>query len=1035
MTKTCFQIYKKSSPILRRSGLFRVPFFLSFFLLFIVGKGFSQSNLNYEVNHPSVNSKQFNIEASIETALSKGQPSIVIPLLELQGKGYNLPISLMFYGGDVNCETEASTVGLGWSLMAGGCITVTVKGKEDSFITTSNDAPWQFQSNYLNSMFQIPTQRDVFVENMYTDLMPDEFKYSIPGHQGSLEMVLNSQNQYYQKLFPDESYKLEKTSSGYIITDDDGTKFYFEDCESKQSYSNNMPIVSSAWFLTRIETVKGGTFLFNYADETIIDVHDEFELNWYGCHHTKRITSIVSDFGSITFTADEGRRDRSAYDMLGNPLSTPSGRIKKIELKDETGTLIKGYELKNNSYFTNIIQDTRSRMGWSNYRMRLDSIVQYDASGNKLPPYVFTYSYRFNRAKSCYNQYPSVYGYNGKRGSWTEAPRSQALVDLYTSGTPACALINYHTPNEYLAGFSFVNDDYDETVNDYFNITSVRYPTGALDTFEYESHDYSQIARSELQSYILKTEGRRLKIKVSDDGSGNYQAITITEYKYRKHDSNYSLTEERSGVLTSPAFHSATLYKWGRLFDGSMGYVANRISSDRPLNNYQGQPVFYKEVEEVIKDINGSTIKRIIHYMMDDYIEPPLNYVYIRNHSGTDQDHLTIIPNIIYGKRNGYTLYISDYNNQYFSYIAYPLGEFCSLSQDGGRPAKEILIDGNGRIMAKKEYTYSPTVNNTRYGYVFIKENLSSGSGNNSDISVYNISRSSHPVNRSLVSRISETVYDYRDGHCDSTVTETSYEYSLGRTDNIRTRRQSEVTQIKYYYPDYINVSTGVSLSPEARAVRALQQKNMIGKPIQTIKSYNNIATEGHYCDFMILSEGIVVPKAYYNLSLDHAYVSGPSMSNGTIIKNSGFYLQEEALSYDADINPIRVNSRTSPTKVYVWGYGGRYPIAIIENYTEAQLNANNQLLSLLSQLKDYRKISNQTVCATLKCLNMNIRHNLPEGTLVRTYTYDPYSGLTSEFDYSGVGTIYTYDGFGRLASQHDDHFNLLENYIYHYKQ
>lgn len=179
----------------------------------------------------------------------------------------------------------------------------------------------------------------------------------------------------------------------------------------------------------------------------------------------------------------------------------------------------------------------------------------------------------------------------------------------------------------------------------------------------------------------------------------------------------------------------------------------------------------------------------------------------------------------------------------------------------------------------------------------------------------------------------------------------------------------------------------------------------------------------------------MVVPKAYYNLSLDHAYVSGPSMSNGTIIKNSGFYLQEEALSYDADINPIRVNSRTSPTKVYVWGYGGRYPIAIIENYTEAQLNANNQLLSLLSQLKDYRKISNQTVCATLKCLNMNIRHNLPEGTLVRTYTYDPYSGLTSEFDYSGVGTIYTYDGFGRLASQHDDHFNLLENYIYHYKQ
>ena len=68
-----------------------------------------------------------------------------------------------------------------------------------------------------------------------------------------------------------------------------------------------------------------------------------------------------------------------------------------------------------------------------------------------------------------------------------------------------------------------------------------------------------------------------------------------------------------------------------------------------------------------------------------------------------------------------------------------------------------------------------------------------------------------------------------------------------------------------------------------------------------------------------------------------------------------------------------------------------------------------------------------------LKNLNMNIRNALPEGALVRTYTYDPYSGLTSEFDYSGVGTIYNYDGFGRLTAQYDDNYNLLENYTYHY--
>lgn len=699
-----------------------IKHFLSLlFLLLPVGKGFSQSLVNYEVHHPSVNSEQFNIGASMETSLSKGQPSITIPLLELQGKGYNLPISLMFYGGDVNCETEASTIGLGWSLMAGGCITETVKDKEDTSFATFNDAPWRFQSNYLDSMFQIPTERDVFVESMNGDLMPDEFNYSIPGHQGTIEMVQNNQSQFYQKMFPDETYKLEKTVGGYMITADDGTRFIFEDQESKQTHGLNAPIFSSAWFLTRIETIKGGTFLFNYANETMMDLHDESERNYYGEHHTKRITSIVSDFGSITFTSAGDRTDKSRFDMLGDTLATPSERITKIELKDETGAVVKGYEFKNNGYFTNNVQDTRGKMEWSNYRLRLDSIVPYDASGNKLPPYAFTYSYRFYRAKSCYNQYYNQTG-NTKRGSWTETPSFQVLVDLYTSGLPACMMVNYNTPYEYVTGFSFCPDYYDGTVDDYFCLESVRYPTGAFDTFEYEPHGYTRIAGNDMQSpTYMKIEGKRLKRKVSDDGSGNEQANTVTEYIYRKHNSNYEPTGASSGVLTNPAFHNASHYTWGRVANGEMGYVANRIASDRPLNSYQGQPVYYREVEVVVRNNNDSILKRIIHYMLDNLIEPPLNYVYVRYHDGVSTDHIISIPNIIYGKRTGYNWQLNEYNNSDFAYLAYPLGEFCPQSQDGGRPCKEILIGGDGKPMLKKEYTYAPTINHTRYGYLFIK--------------------------------------------------------------------------------------------------------------------------------------------------------------------------------------------------------------------------------------------------------------------------------------------------------------------------
>jgi len=1008
---------------------------LFLFLLSMAGKGFSQSEFNYEVYRPSINSEQFNIGASIETALSKGQPSISIPLFELQGKGYNLPVSLVFYGGDVTCETEASSVGLGWSLMAGGCITTTVRGREDSFITTTSDAPWQFQDDYLSSMFQNPTERDVFVENMYSDLMPDEYHYSIPGHQGTVEMVLNSQNQYYQKLYPDESYKLKKTTNGYIITDDNGTKFFFEDSESKNSYSNSMPVISTAWFLTRIETAKGGTFHFTYADEEMIDLHDEVDYDWYGCHHTKRLVSVSSEFGSIVFTSDLSRADRSLYDIHGSLFDTPSGRITKIELKDETGALVKGYELKNNGYFTNFIQDSRSYMGWTNYRMRLDSIVEYDASGNRLPPYVFTYSYSFYRAKTCYNQYTGESGFNGKRGSWTETPNFQAIVDLNTSGLPACLLQYPHTPNERLNGFSFVSDYNDGTVDDYFCLSSIKYPTGALDTFEYEPHAFSQIDNNDMQPSInMKIEGKRLKRKVSEYVNGNEKTTSITEYKYQMHDSDFSLTNKSSGVLSNPAFHNATLYTWGRIPSGDMGYVANRITSNRPLNAYQGQPVYYKEVEEVIKNNSGGVQKRIIHYMLDNLIVTPMNYIYIRYHNGLGQDHFTPIPNIIYGKKIGYEPNISDYSNQNFAYISYPLGEFHLYSQDGGRPHKEIIIDSNGTLLAKKEYAYSSSFHNVRYGYIFIKNDFTDEHGQ-SYMSTYNISRSSHYSSRSQLYRMSETTYNYRNGVCDSVVTETNYDYNLGRIGGISTSRQTETIQVSHYYPDYLNVGTGINLSAEAQAVAALQQKNIIGTPIQTIKSHNGIAVEGSFTDFTVLNSGRVVPKNIYSLALNHSYVGGPSMSSGTIIKNSGFYLQEEAMTYDTNSNPMQVNSRISPTRVYVWGYGGRYPVAVIENYTETELNANPTLGSLLSQLGTFKKVSNQTICDALKSLNQNIRNALPEGVLVKTYTYDPYYGLTSEFDYSGVGTIYSYDGFGRLSALYDDRFKLLENYTYHYHQ
>ena len=138
-------------------------------------------------------------------------------------------------------------------------------------------------------------------------------------------------------------------------------------------------------------------------------------------------------------------------------------------------------------------------------------------------------------------------------------------------------------------------------------------------------------------------------------------------------------------------------------------------------------------------------------------------------------------------------------------------------------------------------------------------------------------------------------------------------------------------------------------------------------------------------------------------------------------------------MTYDEYHNPEYVRLNNSQDRIYVWGYGGRFPIAVIDDmdYTTFQAYAN--LKSQILQLATYRKIETENACAGLRSLNANIRSLLPGSVHITTYTYDPYFGMTSEIDDSNLGTIYTYDTFGRLSAKYDVDYRKLEEYNYHY--
>ena len=130
------------------------PHILLVFLFLVSISAFAQ--IEADISRPSINVEQFGLAVKAETALNKGQLSLSIPLMELKGKGYNLPISLSFYSGDVTTTTEASPIGLGWSLVAGGVIASTIRGYDDiDEITNGRVNNLHNDGNYITNVFRM----------------------------------------------------------------------------------------------------------------------------------------------------------------------------------------------------------------------------------------------------------------------------------------------------------------------------------------------------------------------------------------------------------------------------------------------------------------------------------------------------------------------------------------------------------------------------------------------------------------------------------------------------------------------------------------------------------------------------------------------------------------------------------------------------------------------------------------------------------------------------------------------------------------
>jgi len=211
-------------------------------------------------------------------------------------------MNINYHSGGIQVSEEASRVGLGWSLQAGGTIYRTVKGLPDFGEHISNHQPYieNFQTtverpdheeitrngesffspahnSYIRSnedcellVDGVPTDfQEQYQNSIRPDYLADSFTYSFNGYSGSF--ILKPNGEIFQLEKNGLIIEYEPTSGAYdfnynfkFITED-GTQYLFQDwAKTNTNLFVLDAIYTSSWFLSKIITPNGREVVFNY---------------------------------------------------------------------------------------------------------------------------------------------------------------------------------------------------------------------------------------------------------------------------------------------------------------------------------------------------------------------------------------------------------------------------------------------------------------------------------------------------------------------------------------------------------------------------------------------------------------------------------------------------------------------------------------------------------------------------------------------------------------------------------------------------
>jgi YD repeat-containing protein len=956
-----------------------------------------------EVLFPSPHAMAYMRYGQIPVSYSTGVPEITIPIYTLKANGLEIPINISYHASGVKVKDIAGSVGLGWTLNAGGIIAQTVY----SWADTKDNGPHDLRNIPFSSAEQAAQLLNQDYDNYAVDdpflgrighierkwygylsgyltangpapyypvsynTISDRFSYNFNGNLGAFRY--NMAEQKYETL-PYSALKITTGKNGskdsFIITDENGINWTFTHLsESTILEAVNYPVTAKEYYLTSVRFPGiSDTLALTYDNGAEYDVRNYTEsvFNGHEVSFQVDITNYFPYVTNTTYSPQTDKRDLSYLTVRSKP-----AHVKTITWKDISVSFT--YASDRSGLIKERLDNISVKSGSSEMNTAFAQINKADRMLlDKITVNGETYAFKYKSASAIppvnpedNNYYFSedFWGYyNAANSHWKLIPYEWEIIQ----NSPIKWQRNYKTIREANPAATQAGSLYE-----------IHYPAKGKTVFEYEQNRGSGVylnvkANEPALDYF---GGLRIRRIINYDNNGE-----IADWK------TYEYLAGGPGVTLTPehfCYKKDFYYIPVHAMDGIVGAVAGAVTvlneagvngNAYPFTEYGGQAAFYTKVIEYYghTSINEGKTEYIFDRdsLYGDFCYMMENPLYASSLNNCDKG---VIKPLLVSKK--------DYE--------YTGGTYVLLKETSNTYRKVRKGSFIAGVDVKHEYEFQPKLN-----YIaLVSQTQGLFDIYYKNFKFYNI-------------------YAIRDFML------------LDQTTTKMSKENISITNNYAYDPSYrllspVETSKTSSVSGVTEVEKITHPFNYTAAPYTEMTNANIIAP-------------VIAKKKYKNgttllASIQNNYVKSnnifvidnisASTGNNPLEKRIQFH------KYDAYANPVYISKDDAAHIVYLWGNKGEQLIAELKNASYAQVKTalnNVDPESLSSGIPDMTVIN-------------NLRQNTTslKDAHVTTFTYKPLWGISSETDPAGLKTYYEYDAYGRLAKIKDNESKLINDYAY----